>query len=93
MRDRSIDNVKFNNLAKQLIHGARLGKPVFESDIKKTFIKNIMFMHSRTIAVLQDDAFSICGLRQSEMFSVNGATLFSEIAFVLEYIKNKCLEY
>lgn len=120
--DVSVDDKKFNNLAKRLIHEVRLEKPAFESEIKKDdVLKNyiVYALKNNSRIVKQDGAFIICGLRNSrysldefryrekgkkiivlitqkkrilqklDAFSINRATLFPEIDFVSEYIKNK----
>lgn len=120
--DGSIDDKKFNNLAKRLIHEVRLEKPAFESEINKDdVLKNyiVYALKNNSRIVKQDGAFIICGLRNSrysldefryrekgkkiivlitqkrkilqklDAFSINRATLFPEIDFVSEYIKNK----
>lgn len=120
--DGAIDDKKFNNLAKRLIHEVRLEKPAFESEInKEDILKNyiVYALKNNSRIVKQDGAFIICGLRNSrysldefryrekgkkiivlitqkkrilqklDAFSINRATLFPEIDFVSEYIKNK----
>lgn len=66
--DGSVDDKKFNNLAKRLIHEVRLEKPAFESEIKKDdVLKNyiVYALKNNSRIVKQDGAFIICGLRNS----------------------------